>query len=278
MLFNPLLEKMGAEYKQYNLTQTWKYFDPLGLYGELIKIGEAEVPLGVWTDTKQGDVLEYLGKPVLVYIRDQRYGCNYKFHIANCRTLIAAQQSQRYDRYVMSINTNGIFKVNKLYENSRYSQEKELELKLDVCKNCLLELNYKGYRNVNYLERKNIFENFSIKEYFQDCEKQNIVNPRYTNLTSPTNQYTPDWTTIANDLKENRRYTCEECCRNLLNDKRFLQVHHINGLKHDNSQENLKVLCIECHANCPAHAHIKNNPLYNEYLRKYGQSGTLFSL
>jgi hypothetical protein len=44
-------------------------------------------------------------------------------------------------------------------------------------------------------------------------------------------------------------------------------VHHINGLKSDDSPENLRVLCIGCHAEQPSHGHMRSMPDYRSYRR-----------
>jgi hypothetical protein len=44
-------------------------------------------------------------------------------------------------------------------------------------------------------------------------------------------------------------------------------THHIDGGKSNNSAENLKVLCIGCHAAMPAHQHMKRLPEYDAFQR-----------
>lgn len=46
-----------------------------------------------------------------------------------------------------------------------------------------------------------------------------------------------------------KEYKCESCNNSIwLNNKIPLELHHINGNKHDNRIENLQLLCPNCHA------------------------------
>lgn len=89
--------------------------------------------------------------------------------------------------------------------------------------------------------------------------------------------YTKDWETISREYRESHNFTCEECGITIEDpfDRQFIQVHHINGDKTDNSPNNLKCLCIHCHANVDD-THKKNFKrranamLLDEFNRKYG--------
>ncbi len=265
---NDLRKKMNADLIFWEANTQWNAFDPFGFRASLREKGEVEIPFDEIKVNISDKTLELFGEKILVYIRDQRYSweTNYKFHIANCRTLIDAQNHNRYKKYVASINTNGIFKVNIIHGSS---VDENQEIKLKVCKNCLQTINYKNYRYSNYSGKMKIYQNFSIEEYFNIYKKQNIKKPIHTNITAPLNNYTDDFKEIANKLKEKHNYICSKCHRDFSADKKFLHVHHKDGIKSNNNTENLEVLCIACHAKEYNHSHIKNLPDYYEYKMKY---------
>ena len=47
--------------------------------------------------------------------------------------------------------------------------------------------------------------------------------------------------------------------------QRYLHVHHINGLKYENNDENLKAVCVHCHALEPSHGHVTAMRQYREF-------------
>lgn len=89
--------------------------------------------------------------------------------------------------------------------------------------------------------------------------------------------YIKDWEKISREYRESHNYTCEECGITIEDpfDRQFIQVHHINGDKTDNSPNNLKCLCIHCHAKVD-NTHRKNfnrganAMLLDGFNRKYG--------
>lgn len=209
---------------------------------------------------------------VLLYIRDVnvssgRYSQTKtlpKFHLSWCATLKNMKANKRFDRYVLSTNTDGFFEIRK---TGRYSRNvsKSSEA-LDVCKNCLDKLRYQGYRNgTSWDKNQDIFKNFSLSEFFSEYPKSPLNSkpkPRYTSATAPTDVYPDNFSKISTECRNKVDWKCQECGVNLSSSslRRYLHVHHCNGRKHDNSEANLRALCIQCHANQPDHSHMKNLP------------------
>ena len=69
------------------------------------------------------------------------------------------------------------------------------------------------------------------------------------------------------EIKQQRGYICDDCGADLSKLRRFLHAHHKNGLQHDNSDENIAVLCVVDHAKQYNHGHVKHTPDYKEYVR-----------
>lgn len=47
--------------------------------------------------------------------------------------------------------------------------------------------------------------------------------------------------------------------------QRYLHVHHMNGLKNENGDKNLKAVCVRCHALEPSHSRITAMRQYREF-------------
>ena len=253
--FNRLRERMGAELIAWKSEGIW---DP-------INIDEILVTTGV--DTSLDDVgaaddgtLEYRGRRVVVYIRDQVMAYQpYKFHVADCDTLQNMRQSGRSERYVVATRTDGMFIVNT-FEEDRVI-ERDAEHRLFVCRNCLKRLNYKNYDTARYIERTRICESFDLREFFEVYPSQIKREPTHTDTTAPLNHYTEDWPQVSLRHREQKDWRCERCCIDFGAPERrqLLHVHHINGIRHDNSAGNLRVLCIDCHSEEPLHRHMRNH-------------------
>lgn len=66
-------------------------------------------------------------------------------------------------------------------------------------------------------------------------------------------EYPENWMEISRQQREEMGWQCELCGRSYADRPERLHVHHKNGRKSDNSQNNLAVLCEDCHARQPGH-------------------------
>lgn len=269
---NALREAIGAPLIEWD-ESAWTNLDKNELLRRLNSFEGIEVALDEVVFKPDG-TFEYKGQKVLVYIRDQyqnsRYANNeYKFHIANCRTIQQSFDNQRSDRYVVSTRIDGKFLVNirNLYGND---SEKKTEIReLHVCKNCLLQLRYGGYKD--HSRGKSIYANFKLEKFFEKYGGTRFVRkPRHTDITAPPDEYSKDFALISYTLRESNNWRCQECGRDLSGHKELLHTHHVNGNKSDNSAENLIALCIRCHANQPMHGQLGGHPDLRKFHAIFG--------
>jgi hypothetical protein len=207
--------------------------------------------------------LIYKNKRVLIHIRDSVKHVP-RFHIANCSTLLDMKSNGRFARYVASEREDGSFFV-------RMNGRELAIMTLPVCQNCLERLSWKGFSKDAMTSRakQEAVETFSIQEFFRKYPHSlHPVIPVQTVETAPVNEYPLNWDTISNSLREQLGYVCQSC--NLVvgeTYKRYLHVHHINGVKKDCRQENLRCLCVSCHSMQPLHENLKNSPDLIEFLK-----------
>jgi len=264
--FKRLLESMGAELVEMKSNVAWDGIDDDKLR-ELLKTGETEIDISE-IEIEDG-VLKYKGRKVIIYIRDQYkkyYDKGYKFHLSNCSTISKAIQSKRNSRYVISQRIDGQFKIN-LIEDDKVVKADLLE-KLTVCRNCLTNLNYKGYTKMTYSEKTNVFQYFNLENYFQEFQKEDLKLFGFREESSaPVNVYNEDFSQRSLEYRRSKNFICSECNINLKEYPRFLHVHHSDGDKSNDSSHNLKVLCIECHAKQPEHSRLRFSPDYSNFLK-----------
>ncbi len=238
---------------------------------EGVELGEDLSELRVLDD----GTFAYKGHRVLVYIRDQYYapegsGREYKFHLAKCSTITSMFESGRRNRYVVTTNTSGRFKVRLTDRSGRYVHF-EGEREMQVCKNCLTSLDYRGYNGAGWAKGR-IYNEFSINAFFDAYGGTRIdERPDHDEHTAPINAYPDDWGAISAAYRARVGWVCEECELDLSGDRHWLHVHHKNHLKNDVRRENLIALCLGCHTEKSDHHSMKANPQfrYAEFVRKY---------
>lgn len=193
------------------------------------------------------DVFTYDGIPVVLYIKDHSFGSildikhRRKVHLINCGTIQEMKANGRFNRYVSTTRTDGIYKISK--------GSSEYEKSLDVCKNCIQKV--RTMTDEKIFTVKDFFESDLISNGFDEKEI------RYDELSNV--YYPPNWSKISEQLRKNNDYKCQKCYKDMSDDKQNLHVHHKNGVKQDVSFKNLEVLCYECHSNEPNHEHMKKN-------------------
>lgn len=207
--------------------------------------------------------LAYQNSRVLLYIPEvSRF--EPRFHLGNCRTLQEMRRQNRFGRYTVSANTSGLFSV---YRNGNETPTNE---RLAVCQNCLLLLSYNGFRSdLTRAQKRRIVEIFDPEEFFRKYPLSlHSTLPAYTSETAPRNVYPPNFDEISHRERAAAGWRCRRCGRDLSTDRvrRFLHVHHKDGLKWNNIAINLEALCLGCHADEPNHAHMKDSPHYREFM------------
>jgi hypothetical protein len=229
----------------------------LGTTGQDVDINEVEF--------SEDSTFLFQGRRVILHIRDvQSYGHELtmpKYHLANCRTLQQMWERHRSERYVVSTRQDGVFQLKTSEDggNSWIDREKVL----DVCKNCLTTLNWDSYKNSSQNQRAAVFEDFKLKTFFNRYPGSPLTYaPMHSDVTAPINTYSSNFTEISKAHRESVKWVCDECKADLSEARfhKFLHVHHIDGMKNNNKQSNLKALCIECHSKQDHHNHLGNNP------------------
>ncbi|MBB3190009.1 HNH endonuclease [Halomonas cerina] len=203
------------------------------------------------------NLLTWQGQQVLLYIQDHRARFDAarldgkvgnRVHLSFCQTLEKMRDSGRFERYVVTRDHSEQFRITGKMLGWR---EESATTDLKVCKYCLRKLNYEGYGTPgNYAA----FTNFSFVKFFQQYESFFPYHP--SREAGAPEHYSEDWAEVSRRYRESRRHTCENCGVNFSRRPYLLHTHHINGVRSDNAEHNLKALCADCHSKEPGHYHM----------------------
>jgi hypothetical protein len=224
----------------------------------------------------EDSTLSYKDRRVILYIRDhamyagggESRTIDPKFHVANCDTLDTMRASKRFARYVVAAKADGTFNI-----NIKQGEKTRTELrKLSVCQNCLNALKYDCLeRGMLQSQRAKIVSGFQLEKFFEIYPRSlHKELPKFTSDDAPLNDYEQDFSQVSNAVRAASGWTCQNprCSKKLFEQglRKYLHVHHINGVKSDSAPKNLRVLCIKCHAEEPNHGHMKNMPDYKAFV------------
>lgn len=247
---NQAIDLMGAEKRgEFKIEFVEKHIEKVDLElaeGKDVELSDVNVDSGL---------LSYQGRQILLYIKDHGQGFESamlnpkkngrKYHVADCSTLKSMREGGRFERYVATNDTSDQFLIS--------GDGGEGFAELAVCQNCLKALNYKAWNSSEH--RWDILEKFNMAEFFQTYSSFFPHMPK-RKAQDATEGYTIDWPKISSHYRVEQDFTCEECGTNLRSHRHLLHVHHLNGVKSDNREANLRALCIDCHSKQNFHEHM----------------------
>lgn len=192
------------------------------------------------------NVLMYINTRKTERIKEWGYP---KYHIAFCDVLEKQKAKGVLDSYVLAIKTEDDPDFD-FYEIHNDDFKENYTTKLSVCRMCLKKLGYD-----NSLEG---VRNFSLRKFF-DKYSDLIYLPQLDEsyYLENGNFYPEDWEKISYNYRKSVNWKCEKCGKDCRKNKRYLHTHHINSVKTNNKESNLKALCLRCHSKEPGHSHLK---------------------
>lgn len=179
-----------------------------------------------------------------------------RYHIiGNCRTLEDMKRRNRKDRYVTTDILKESFEVYGYEKKSKFyfatgRQELVTDVKLGVCINCLKKVNHNQIK-IKKDDKTNLQwrEEFDVEKWFKNNIQEKFLKPKYSTKNYPKPGYNAEFDRKKRQLKIDCNWKCSNCeldCSDIIN-RNLIHCDHVSGVTGDNSDENLRVLCIDCH-------------------------------
>ena len=170
-----------------------------------------------------------------------------KFHIFECETIRNFLDKGVFDQYYSFSTAN----TNDIIERKTGKEFKNVSLSLcGYCRHMLHNMQAEELFGEDMVGIKALLVNsVSNTQGFYDALGGSEQNEMPEQVDIDMFGYVKEWQKISEYIREKHQYVCENCGV-ILNgfNKRFLEVHHINGNQLDNREYNLKCLCIRCHS------------------------------
>ena len=270
---NRLRDTMGAPLVEFTSAFSHERLTP----GEIERLAREgiEIPLDDVQILDDG-TLGYKSQRVVLYIRDVTQYRSHalkddvlpRFHVAHCDKLQEMRANNRFGRYVVSTRQDGTFVIN--LKTATEAKHRKSDERLRICQFCLSKLNWDDFaiRRNSKPSRIKIVSEFTLDGFFGRYGKTFVSEePDHDDKSAPLNEYSPEFARIASEIKRAKGFRCDKCRIDLSGYRRFLHAHHKNGLKSDNRETNIAILCIEDHANETYHGHMKGDPNLMEFKR-----------
>lgn len=224
-------------------------------------------------------LLIYLQNPVFVYIRDHTVGTfvdtrdRRRIHFSVCTTLRNMRNQGRFERCRRTTRVDDVYLI-----DVKSGRDGEIEVPLYPCKHCLKEVNYPHYGSTYVREdRQRIVEEFRARDaldFLRDKFKSFDAKIGNIQPASLSSGYSPDWPQRSHWFRKRRKFTCEKCGVQLKFVPHLLDMHHVDGDKRNDHDQNLRCLCKLCHARMHPHYTVsdRHKKLILETRRKQGLS------
>mgnify|MGYP000513012496 CR=1 FL=1 len=146
------------------------------------------------------------------------------FHVCDCRTI------KEYSGFVFATKMPV-----KVYCRNRKKELVESQ-NLSLCGNCIKE------------SQRSLFKFLAKDKPWFDYVLEYAVSNNKLAKKTKTDGYVIMWKQISEAVREKNYYCCTNCKINLEQKKFYLEVHHMDYNKKNNHINNLKPLCVLCHA------------------------------